>query len=109
MSWSNYLDGGVYDADGSEDLIEVVRDQSVRRPLREEGDGDDDADTLAVAGGGEEGLPADVGGNGAVKLEGGLDLLELVLDERVFPAPCMSERTLRPLGEGMAYSLPSAW
>ena len=50
----------VRDADRVEDLVEVVRHQAVAGPLREPGDGDDDAHALAVPAGGDEGLPANV-------------------------------------------------
>ncbi len=53
------LDGRVRDADGVEDLVEVVRDEPVAGPLREEGERDDDAHAAAVAYGREERLPAD--------------------------------------------------
>jgi hypothetical protein len=50
------LGGRVRDADGVEDLVEVVRDETVAGPLREEGDGDDEAHALEVTGCGEERL-----------------------------------------------------
>eukprot|EP00753_Platysulcus_tardus_P022222 PLAT9429.2.p2 GENE.PLAT9429.2~~PLAT9429.2.p2 ORF type:complete len:186 (-),score=4.42 PLAT9429.2:655-1212(-) len=73
----------VRDADRVEDLVEVVRDEPVARPLREESDRDDDTHALPVAGRREEGLPADVGGDGAVELDCRADLFVFVLDKRV--------------------------
>lgn len=43
------LNRRVRDANGIEDLVQVVRYKAVTRPLREEGDGDDNPYTLAVA------------------------------------------------------------
>ena len=54
------LDVRVGDADRVEDLVQVVRDETVPGPLREPGNGDDDAHPLAVALGRDEGLPANV-------------------------------------------------
>ncbi len=76
---------GVGDVNGVEDLVQVIRNKTVPGPLGEEGDGDDDPDTLSVAGLGEEGLPTNVRGDRAVEVDGGLDFLELVLNERVIP------------------------
>ena len=58
----------------------------VARPLREERDRDHDPQTSPVARGPDEAQPADVRGDLAVELDRRPDLLELVLDERVFPA-----------------------
>lgn len=77
------LSGGVGDTDGVEDLGEVVGDETVTGPLREEGNGDDDPHAASVTGGGEQAAVTDVSGNGAIELDGGLDLLVLVKDERV--------------------------
>jgi len=77
------LDGGVGDTNTIEHLVEVVRDETVTRPLGEEGEGNDDPHALPVSGVLVEGLPADVGGNGAVEFDGGLDFVELVADERI--------------------------
>ena len=44
------LRGRARDADGVENPVEVVGDETVSGPLREEGNGDDDAQTLAVSG-----------------------------------------------------------
>lgn len=60
---SAYLDGRIGNADGVEHPAEVVGDETVPGPLREEGDGDDDAHTASVAGVHEERLVTDVGGN----------------------------------------------
>lgn len=54
------LDGGVGYADGVEDLVQIVGDETVSGPLREPSDGDDDDHALAVALSRDEGLPADV-------------------------------------------------
>lgn len=77
------LDSPAGDADCVENLGKVVRDETIARPLREEGQGDNDPHTLTIARSREERLVADIGGDGAVELDGGLDFLELVLDERV--------------------------
>ena len=58
----------------------------VSGPLREERDGDHDPQAPPVARGADEAQPADVRGDLAVELDRRPDLLELVLDERVFPA-----------------------
>ena len=57
------LNGRVRNANGVEDLVKVVRDETVTGPLREERDGNDDPHALAVAGGREESFPADIGCN----------------------------------------------
>jgi len=75
------LDGLVEDTDGLEDTTEVVRHETVTGPLREEGEGDDDAHTLAVSNSGEESGPADLLSDSAVELDGSLDFIVLVLDE----------------------------
>jgi hypothetical protein len=77
------LDRRVGDANRVEDLVEVVGDETVAGPLGEESERDDDAHTLAVAGGHDERLVADVGGDGAIELDGSLNFLVLVLHERV--------------------------
>jgi len=77
------LDGGVEDTDGLEDTGEVVRDDTVAGPLGEEGESDDDTHALEVAGGLEEGGPSNLLSDGAVELDGSLDFLVLVLDERI--------------------------
>lgn len=71
------------DTDLVEDLGQVVRDETITRPLREEGHGDDDAHALAVSGGGNERLPADILSDRTFELEGGFDFLEFILYERV--------------------------
>jgi hypothetical protein len=76
-------DGRVGDSNGRHDRVEEVREHTIAGPLREEGDGHNDAETLAVARGGEERLVANVGGDGTVELNGGLDLVVLELNERV--------------------------
>ena len=84
------LDRLVGNTDGVEDAVEIVRDQAVSRPLREEGDGDDNPHASAVSGGGEEGLPADGVGNFAVAVDHGLDFLIFKLDKRIIViAVCM--------------------
>lgn len=66
-----------------EDLVQVVGDETVTGPLREEGQSDDDAYALAVSRGGDERLPADVRSDRTVELKGSLDFLEFILYERV--------------------------
>jgi len=77
------LSGGVGDTDGVEDLAQVVGDETVTGPLREEGNGDDNPHAASVTGGGEEAAVTNVGGDGAIELDGGLDFLVLVNDKRV--------------------------
>jgi len=79
------LDGGINDADGYEDLVEVVGDETVTRPLGEESKGDDDPHASPVSRGGEEGLPADGRCDLAIELDGGLDFLEFIPDKGIFP------------------------
>ena len=71
------------DADAVEDTVEVVRDDTVAGPLGEEREGNNDTHALEVATGLEEREPADLGSDLTVELDGGLDFLVLVLDERV--------------------------
>ena len=71
------------DTDLVEDLTQVIRDETVTRPLREEGDGDDDVHTLAISRSSDERLPADIVSNRTVELDCGLDFLEFILHERV--------------------------
>jgi len=81
------LGEGVTDTDTVQDQIEVVGYETVSRPLREEADSDDDKQPLPVPLGRQDrsvrcrvlGLPLD--------LEGILDLLILVCDERVVDVP----------------------
>ena len=53
------LDAVVRDADGVEDLVQVVRYETVSGPLREPCNGHDDDHTLAVPAGRDKCLPAD--------------------------------------------------
>ena len=78
------LDSGVGDTDGLEDIIEVVRDKTVSRPLREEGDGDDNPHTLPVSRSRDKSLPADGLLNFTVELNGSPNFLVLVLDQGIF-------------------------
>ena len=78
------LDGRVGDSDGLEHCVEVVRDETVAGPLREERDGDHDPQTSPVPWRLEQGQPANVGGL-AIEGKRGPNLLKLVLDERVVP------------------------
>jgi len=71
------------DTDGVKDSVEVVGDETVAGPLREEGNGNDDDHTFPVTGGGNQRLPADIGSNCAIELDSGLHFLELELDEGV--------------------------
>ena len=68
-----------------EHLVQIVGYQTIPGPLREESDGDDDPQALAIARLGDERLPANVVGDGSIELEGSLDLLDFVLDEGVLP------------------------
>ena len=49
-----YLNSRVGDTNRIEDLVEVIRYQAVARPLREEGEGNDDPQTFPVTRGGKQ-------------------------------------------------------
>jgi hypothetical protein len=72
---------------GNADLVQnfgqVVREETVAGPLGEESHGDDDPHAFSVTRGREERFPADVGSDGPVELEGGLDFLEFELHDGV--------------------------
>ena len=55
------LDRGVGNTNAVEDILEVIRDETVTRPLREEGDSDNNDHTSPVSRGSNESLPANVG------------------------------------------------
>ena len=78
------LYGGVHNADGNKNLIKVVRNETVAGPLGEEGEGNNDPHAVPISRGGEEILPPNGRGNLTVKLDGGFDFLELVLDKGIF-------------------------
>ena len=80
------LSARIGDADLVQDFGEVVREETVAGPLGEEGHGDDDAHAFTVSWGRDERFPADVGGDGPVELEGGLDFLEFELHDGVLSA-----------------------
>lgn len=61
----------------------TYRDETVTRPLREEGNGDDNAHAAEVTGSGEELLPRRVGSGLLLKTDHLLDLVDLKLDEGV--------------------------
>lgn len=81
--------GAVREADHLEQVAEVVRDERVAGPLREEAEHHGDEEAAAHARGAEEIEPATQarpgggrgGGDLALDLEGGVDLCELGLDE----------------------------
>ena len=77
------LGAPIGDPDLVQDFGEVVREESVSRPLGEESYSDDDAHAFAVSWGREERFPADVGGGGLVELESSLDFVELELYDRI--------------------------
>ena len=77
------LCGRIRDPDGLEYLIEIVRNETVPRPLREKCQCDDNAHSPAVTRTGDERFPAHSRGNFAVKLECCSHLFKLMLDERV--------------------------
>jgi hypothetical protein len=78
------LNGSVSNANSVEDSVEVVRDETIARPLGEESDSDDDAHAPTVATGSEEGLPANLSSDFTIEVNGGLDFFVLVLDQRIF-------------------------
>ena len=81
------LGEGVFDTDGFENLVEVVRNQPVSGPLREEGETDDDPHTTTVSRSSEERLPSNGVLDRTIHLDSGLDLLILVLDKRILVIP----------------------
>ena len=97
----------VCDTDSVEDFVEVVRDEAVTRPLREEGDGYDDAETLEVTLPREKRLPANVGRDVSVKFNGSLNFFEFILHKRIESSKC-SFQPVKQYEMRMAYSFPSA-
>lgn len=81
----------VGNADVFKNALQVIRDQTVTRPLTEESDGNDNAHTLPVSFCGNQGLPANVGGNGAVELDGALDFFKFIQYKRVLIISLISE------------------
>ena len=77
------LDRGVGNTNAVEDILEVIRDETVTRPLREEGDSDNNDHTSPVSRGSNESLPANVSSNLGIEFEGSLDFLILVLDDTI--------------------------
>lgn len=77
------LVSAVGNTDSFQNCVEVVRDETIAGPLGEESDGNDDAHTLAVSGGGKQGLPANLLGHRLVEVDGVLDLFIFVLDQRI--------------------------
>ncbi len=71
------------DSDTIEDGVQVVRSDTVTRPLGEECDGDDDSETSQVSSVGEETLPAGSLDGFAFEVDGRLDLVELEIDQWV--------------------------
>jgi len=71
------------DSDTVEDLGEVVRDETVTRPLREEGDGENDPHSLLVSLSSEERQPGRTVLGLTLDLNSGLALVEFVLSQRV--------------------------
>lgn len=78
------MNGRIGNANGVENTVEVVRDETITGPLGEECECKDDPKTLQIAGFSKNGLPANVSSNSAVEFNGGLDLLKFILDERIF-------------------------
>lgn len=77
------LHGRIFDTDGLQNTLEVVRNETVSGPLGEEGERNDDPETLEVTCLGEEGFPANIGSDGSVEIDGSLDLVEFVPDKRI--------------------------
>lgn len=74
---------GICDTNSIHDILEVVRDEAVARPLREQTGSHDQQESVAVTPGGDELPPAGAPGRVGLELDGLLDLLVLELDERV--------------------------
>ena len=77
------LDRGVGNTNAVEDILEVVRNETVTRPLREEGNSDNDAHTPAVAGCFDKLEPP----SPLLDLlfgDGSADLVEFESDKRIF-------------------------
>lgn len=70
----------IFDVNHVKNLVEVIRRDTVTRPLREESNCHDDPHALSVARSLDERHPANVSSNISVEVEGGSDLFELVLD-----------------------------
>lgn len=77
------LYGGVENADGNKNLIKVVRNETIARPLGEKGEGNNDPHAASISCGGEEIFPPNGGGNLTVEFNGGFDFLELILDKGI--------------------------
>lgn len=75
----------VRDANRVEDLVKVVGNKTVARPLREESNGNNDSDTPAVTWSREERLPANVSSDSAIEVKSCLNLLKFVLHKGVLP------------------------
>lgn len=97
----------ICDTDGIEDFVEVVRDEAVPRPLREESDGYDDAETLEVTLLREKRLPANVGRDVAVKFNSSLNFFEFILHKGIVPNKGSSQ-PIKQYEMRMTYSFPSA-
>lgn len=78
-----YLSGCVHNSNLAQNEGQIIRRQTIPRPLREEGDGDDDPHPLPVPRSRKQRLPANIRRNRPIKLESSPDLLELVLHERI--------------------------
>lgn len=75
------LDGGISDTNSVQDTCKVVGDKAIARPLREEGDSNNDSETPQVTGCGKKGFPADIICHSAVEFDSSLDLLKFKLDQ----------------------------
>lgn len=77
------LSVGVSDTNIVQDRVKVVRDQTVTRPLGEESNRNNDPHALPVSSICEEGFPSDARNNIALELNGSLNFLEFVLNQRI--------------------------
>lgn len=75
----------VRDANCVENLVEIIRDESISRPLRKECNRHDNAQALSIARGGYERLPTNISVNCSIEFYCSLDLLEFVLNKRIIP------------------------
>lgn len=105
---TTHLDSRVRDPNRLENLIQVIRHQSVTGPLREECQGDDDPHPLPITDRCKQRRPADVRSNTIVKLQRGLDFLVFVFHQWIVPAYVYGHDQSKEEDQGTNL-LSSAW
>lgn len=73
----------VSDADVVEDLVEIIGHKAISGPLREEGNSNNNPNTLAVSRSHKQRFPSDVISDGAVELKSRFNFFEFVLHKRI--------------------------